>query len=56
MKSLFKSKTFWFNVLTAGASVTGVLPEKYALPVAAVVNIGLRLVTNQGVGVLVGLE
>lgn len=50
-KSLFTSKTFWFNVLTAAAELSQVLP----LPagtlaiVATVVNIGLRMVTDQPV-------
>lgn len=53
-KSLFASKTFWFNVFTAGAELTQVLP----LPAgtlaiaAAVVNIGLRFLTDQPVHVV----
>ena len=53
-KHLFTSKTFWFNVLTAAAELTQVLP----LPpgtvaiAAAVINIGLRFVTDQSVHVL----
>ncbi|MEL0114283.1 MAG: hypothetical protein VW835_21350 [Rickettsiales bacterium] len=53
-KSLFLSKTFWFNALTAVAELTQVLP----LPVgtvaviATVVNVGLRFVTDSPVHVL----
>ena len=53
-KSLFMSKVFWFNVLTAASELTGVLP----LPagtltiIATVVNVGLRFVTNAPVHVL----
>ncbi len=53
-KSLFASKVFWFNVFTAAAELTHVLP----LPpgtvaiAAAIINIGLRAVTDQPVHVL----
>lgn len=53
-KSLFASKTFWFNALTAVAELTQVLP----LPVgtvaviATVVNVGLRFVTDTPVHIL----
>lgn len=45
-KSFWKSKTFWLNALSLVGTLGGVLPEKYSLPVLAVVNIGLRFVTN----------
>ena len=51
MKSIFASKTFWFNVLTAGVELTGVLPlpaGTVAL-IAAVANIGLRFLSSQPV-------
>lgn len=48
-KALLKSKTFWFNILTLAATFADVLPAKWAIPVSAVVNMGLRLVTNQPV-------
>ena len=52
VKSIFASKTFWFNVLTAGAGVLGYLPQnKYTLPVIGVVNVLLRYVTNQPVSI-----
>lgn len=51
-KNLFASKTFWFNALMLAASVSGILPAKYGVPVATVANIGLRLVSAQPVTVL----
>ena len=46
MKSIFKSKTFWFNVLATAATYGNVLPPKYGIPVATVGNIGLRFLTT----------
>jgi len=53
-KSLFKSRTFWFNVLTASAEIAQVLPlpPGTAIIVSSVVNIGLRLLTNSAVTVV----
>lgn len=50
-KSLFASKTFWFNVVTAAVELTGVLPVPpgVATSVVAVGNIALRLLTNKAV-------
>ena len=52
-KSLFTSKTFWFQVLTAGASLLGIvpLPPEYIAVGVAVINVGLRLVTDKPVHV-----
>lgn len=59
MKSIFKSKTFWFNL--GGLVFTAALPEIQAAiaahPVVAAgivkgANIALRLVTTQPVAVL----
>ena len=55
-KSLFKSKTFWFNVLTGVGTILGlsVFPPAVMVyvPVAqALVNIGLRIVTDTPVHV-----
>lgn len=55
MKSIFKSKTFWFNVLATAATYGSLLPPKYAVPVATVGNIGLRFITNAPVN-LTGKE
>lgn len=52
MKSLFVSKTFWLNVLGIAVSVSGYVPPKYGMPVMAVANIGVRLLTNQPVSLL----
>jgi len=50
-KSLFKSKTFWFNVLTASAALTGVIPlaPEYTATIVGVINVLLRLVTEKPV-------
>mgnify|MGYP001582446516 CR=1 FL=1 len=46
-KSLFLSKIFWFNVLTATAGVFQVipLPPEYTAVAIGLINIGLRFVT-----------
>ena len=49
-KALLKSKTFWLNLLGLAGALAGVLPQKWAVPVLAISNIGMRLVTNQPVG------
>ena len=48
-KSLFTSKLFWFNVLTAAATLTGYLPldPATAVLVASGINAALRLITHQ---------
>lgn len=51
-KSLFKSKTFYFNLLTFGLGYAGYLPAEYAGAVAAIGNIVLRLLTDQPVHVV----
>lgn len=52
-KSIFKSKTFWFNALSVIATVSttyaGLMPPAWLPYVAAaggVANIGLRLMTD----------
>lgn len=53
-KSLWKSKVFWFNVLTASAELMQILPlPPGAVTIAAaVINIGLRFVTDKPVHVV----
>lgn len=50
-KSMLKSKTFWMNVLGLAITIGGLLPQKWAVPVLAIANIGMRMVTNQPVGI-----
>ena len=53
-KSLFTSKLFWFNVLTAAAALLDVipLPPEYTAVAVGVINVALRVVTDQPVHVL----
>jgi len=53
-KSIFKSKTFWFNVLGIGVAVAsgGIIPGNVATPVIAVGNVVLRLVTKEPVHII----
>lgn len=51
-KSIFKSKTFWLNVAALAVHVAGILPAQYAVPIAAIGNIVVRLFTDQAVTVL----
>jgi hypothetical protein len=60
-KSLFKSKTFWFNVLSTLGTLLGVAAgvvaapaQPYVMAANGIVNVGLRLVTNQPVSVTGG--
>ena len=52
-KNLFKSKTFWMQVLSIAAAVSGVIPmapETTAI-VVGLINIALRAVTKDPVHV-----
>jgi hypothetical protein len=55
-RSLFVSKTFWLNVLTASVEVTGalsgVIPPGALTLVLAGLNVAIRLVTKGPVHVL----
>ena len=53
-KSLFTSKLFWFNVLSASASLLSALPfpPEYVATATAVINIALRYVTTTPVHVV----
>lgn len=48
-KHLFASKTFWANLAGLALTVSGVLPQKWAVPTMAVANIVLRIISNQPV-------
>ncbi len=52
-KSLFVSKTFWFNVVTAAVELSGVLPIPAGVSTAVigVGNVVLRLLTHRPVHV-----
>jgi predicted nucleic acid-binding protein len=48
MKTFWKSKTFWFNALTAAAAAAGALPQnEYTLIAVTAINLGLRVFTTQ---------
>ena len=52
-KSIFKSRTFWMQVLSIAAAVSGVIPlgpETTAI-VVGLINIALRAVTKEPVSV-----
>ena len=50
-KKLYKSKTFWFQVLSAAAALSGVipLPPEILAVIVGVINVRLRLVTAEPV-------
>jgi len=53
-KNLFKSKTFWMQVLSIAAAVSGVIPPDLLPPettaiVVGLINIALRAVTKDPV-------
>ncbi len=50
-KKLWQSKTFWFNILSGAAALSGVLPlsPEHLAIITAVINIGIRSVTEQPV-------
>ncbi len=57
-KSIFSSRTFWFNLLTGAADLighaAGIIPPQYQPYIAAasaLINIGLRWVTTQPVSI-----
>lgn len=51
LKGLLKSKTFWFNLFSVAAGIPavlgGVVSPEVLTSVAAVGNIGIRLITSQ---------
>ena len=54
-KTIFKSKTFWLNLVAALLALgdqlagTGLIPLEYLTPAMAILNIVLRLITHQPV-------
>ena len=56
VKGLWKSKTFWFNLLTGAAELAQVipLPPGTVVLITSVINIGLRLVTTEPVTIVPG--
>lgn len=52
-KSIFKSKVFWVNLITGSADVFQVipLPQGWSVPVLAMINIGLRFLTEKPVNI-----
>ncbi len=55
MKNIFKSKTFWLNLLAIVTTIVPVLPvniQQHAVPALAVGNIILRKLTKEPVSVL----
>lgn len=55
-KTIFKSKTFWVNVLgVAAAAVAGqygvTVPVQYAVPLGGAINVALRFLATQPVSV-----
>jgi hypothetical protein len=51
VKKLWKSKTIWFQLLTIAAAISGAvpLPADITAAIVAAINVGLRLVTSEGV-------
>ena len=52
-KNIFKSKTFWMQVLSIAAAVSGVVPlaPETAAVIVGLLNIALRIVTKDPVRV-----
>lgn len=57
-KSLFKSKTFWFNLITGLLAVSDVLPipVEYQALIVALGNVVLRFLTDKAVHVVTPKE
>ena len=53
MKSLFKSKTFWINVIGVAATIFGAIPATTPTIIAGgAINIALRILTKEPVEVI----
>lgn len=55
-KSLFRSKTFWVNLLMAAAAYGGFLPGKWGITVVGLANVLLRLFTDTPVSLTAPLS
>lgn len=51
-RHLLQSKTFWFNLLTLGVTIGGILPPEYSAPVLTIGNVGLRLISSGAVNLM----
>ncbi len=45
-KNILFSKTFWLNVVGLVITVSGILPPKYGVPILAVANVIMRLLSS----------
>ena len=52
-KKLYRSKTFWFQILSVAAAISGAipLPPDVTAAIVGIINVGLRFVTSDGVEV-----
>ena len=52
-KSILKSKTFWFQVLSIAAAVSGVIPvdAETGAVIVGLINIALRAITREPVSI-----
>lgn len=48
-KGFWRSRTFWFNIITAGLHYTGLLPAHATPSVLIAGNVALRLISNGSV-------
>ncbi len=44
LKTLLVSKRFWVNLIGLAATLSGVLPQKLAVPLLAAANLGTKLI------------
>lgn len=51
-KAFWKSKTFWFNVLTIGLHYSGYIPPAATAPVLVAGNVALRLMSSGAVSLV----
>ena len=55
-KSIFQSKTFWFNIVAAGVQfipqVANAIPQPWGAIVQSLANVVLRYITTQPVTIL----